>query len=104
MPRASETIVISAGRDVLGVPMGDESWEYLKLTIETMLANQHALIVTNRAIGEGEYKGVKEESATWVALVPNSTLDAIEEALTAIAQLFKQESIAFMLVEYTKFC
>ena len=104
MARASETIVISAGRDVLGVPMGDESWEYLKLTIETMLSNQHAIIVTSRALGVGQYQGMSEESVTYVALVPNATLDAIEEALSATARLYGQESIALMVVESTKFC
>ena len=104
MPRASETIVISAGRNVLTEPMGEESWEYLKLTIETMLANQHAIIVTNRALGVGQYQGMSEESVTYVALVPNSSLDAIEQALAAIARLYKQESIALMVVESTKFC
>jgi hypothetical protein len=104
MARASETIVISAGRNVLTEPMGEESWEYLKLTIETMLANQHAIIVTNRALGVGQYQGMSEESVTYVALVHNSSLGAIEEALAAIARLYKQESIALMIVESTKFC
>jgi len=104
MPRASETIVISAGRNVGTQPMSAKDWEFLHRTIENMLENTHAIVVTNRAIGLGQYQGMSEESVTYVALVPNATLDAIEEALAATARLFGQESIAMMVVESTKFC
>ena len=104
MARASETIVISAGRNVLTTPMSDADWNFMHRTIENMLENTHAIIVTNRALGVGQYEGMSEESVTYVALVHNSTLGAIEEALSATARLFGQESIAMMVVESTKFC
>ena len=100
----SKTIVISAGRNILTEPMSAQEWELLQKNIDFILEENHAIVFTRRAIGAGDYEGMKEESVTYVAEIHETRLSDIERVLSKLAGLFKQESIALMVVGQTIFC
>ena len=100
----SQTIVISAGRNVGNEPMSAQEWELLHINIEETLDASHVIYYTKRAIGAGDYEGMKEESVTYVVEIHETHLSDIMRGLSKLAGLFKQESIALMVVDRTIFC
>ena len=100
----SKTIVISAGRNILSEPMSEQEWELLHINIEQTLDASHAIYYTKRALGAGQYQGQGEESVTYVVEIHETHLSDIMRGLSKLAGLFKQESIALMVVERTIFC
>ena len=100
----SKTIVISAGRNILSEPMSAQEWELLQKNIDFILEENHAIVFTRRALGAGQYDGKGEESVTYVAEIHEDRLSDIMRGLSKLAGLFKQESIALMVVDRTIFC
>jgi hypothetical protein len=100
----SQTIVISAGRNVLTEPMNSIEWNLFHGNIEQTLDAAHALYYTKRALGAGQYQGQGEESVTYVVEIHEQYLSDIERGLAKLAGLFNQESIALMVVHQTIFC
>ena len=100
----SQTIVISAGRNILTKPMSADSWNLFHVNIEQTLDASHAIYYTKRALGAGQYQGQGEESVTYVVEIHEQYLSDIERGLAKLAGLFKQDSIALMVVSQTLFC
>lgn len=100
----SQTIVISAGRNILSEPMNSIEWDLFHSNIEFLLEENHAILFTKRALGAGDFQGMKEESVTYVGEIHENYLSDIERGLAKLAGLFKQESIALMVVGQTIFC
>ena len=100
----SQTIVISAGRNILSEPMNSIEWDLFHVNIEQTLDASHAIYYTRRAIGAGQYQGQGEESVTYVVEIHEQYLSDIERGLAKLAGLFKQDSIALMVVGQTIFC
>lgn len=99
-----ETIVITAGRNILSEPMSEKEWSNLQKSIEAMLLLSRAVVYTNRALGAGEYKGMKEESVTYVAEVASPSVATIQLELGKLARLFSQDSIYLGTIGASVFC
>jgi hypothetical protein len=99
-----ETIVITAGRNILTEPMNERDWSNLHDSIEDLLLLSRAVVYTNRALGIGEYEGMKEESVTYVAQVASPYVATIQLELGTIARLFKQDSIFLGRIGESVFC
>ena len=100
----SQTIVISAGRNIQGKAMTLGSWENLHDAIENRLDAIEAHYYTKRALGAGDYEGEREDSVTYVVAIEENQLSDIERGLAKLAGQFEQESIALMVVGQTIFC
>jgi hypothetical protein len=98
------TIIITAGRNIQNRPMGRISWEDLNIAIEETLASHRATIFTNRAIGSGEWEGVKEESASYVAQVDQEAISQIQERLATLAHAYEQDAIFLGIIGESYFC
>ena len=100
----SQTIVISAGRNIQGKAMTLGAWEQFHEAIERELDARDAHYFTKRALGLGDYEGEGEDSVTYVVSIETNRLSDIERNLGKLAGLFEQDSIVIMTVAQTIFC
>ena len=97
-----KTIVISAGRNIGALPMGDDRWSDLRRQIGATLTDAGATVYTSDAIGSGQWTDdqgvtIREESVTYVGAIQDAVLDALSRNISRIAAQFNQDAIALIV-------
>ena len=100
------TITITVGRNVptAGRPieMDAETWGNFQGDIDFLLFALAGEVYVRAALGRGEWHGVGEDNATWVAAVMDDRdLPKIEQGLEQLAAKYKQDAIAFTVGKTT---
>ena len=92
------TITITIGRNVptagLPIEMDDRSWAGFKNDVQTVLDNHYATVYVKAAAGRGEWEGIEEENATYVAALDPAFLAHLRQALAGLAYDYGQDAIA----------
>jgi len=88
------TVTVSIGRSIGPVPMSSAAWDEFRDGIRSALADLGATIYVDAAASVGEWDGVVEESATWVAELDASHVQHVPAYLSALCALFSQDAIA----------
>jgi hypothetical protein len=97
--------VVSIGRGAHArqEPLSDVEWsEFRRLVGVLLTLTVDGTLHVDGALSTGEWKGVPEESATFVAEVPHASLSVVRAGLRYIGQGYGQECIALTL-GYTEF-
>lgn len=94
-----KTVTITIGRNVPQVwggqiAMDAEGWAGFRNDVQTLLENTHAVIYVAGALGRGEWQGVEEENATYVASVEPERLSELRDTLSLFADRWHQDAIA----------
>lgn len=93
--QATATVTVSIGR---GLPDGGSmrlgEWDAFRQDVRDRLALVSAEVYVDAARSVGEWEGVPEESATWVALIPADNITALRGAIRAMAVRYRQDAIA----------
>lgn len=96
----ASTVTISIGR---GLPSGGalrpSEWEAFRSHIDDTLADCGATVYVARAYSVGEWEGVAEESATWVASVPVECVGYLRDYLRVATDVYRQDAIALTIGE-----
>jgi hypothetical protein len=77
--------------------MGDYEWREFRASIDSLLRELGAIVFVDAAESIGEWKGVSEESLTWVAEVPEERHAFIISFLEETALIRRQDAIAYTL-------
>jgi hypothetical protein len=92
------TATISIGR---GVPGGGDmyadEWDDFRDDVRGLL--QAFPVYVDAAHSIGEWEGVPEESATWVASIPADYADSLRRDLGVLRERYQQDAIALTLGE-----
>lgn len=94
------TVTISIGR---GLPSGGSlrpsEWEAFRAHIDDTLTDCAATVYVSRAYSVGEWEGIAEESATWVASVTAEHVPYLRDYLRVATDVYRQDAIAFTVGE-----
>ena len=88
------TVTISAGRNIGATPMGPDAWSQFRADIAQAIHDAHGEIFVNDARSRGEWEGVAEDSATFVASVPRDYLTRVRDSLAYLARTYRQDALA----------
>jgi len=88
------TVTISAGRNIGATPMGARAWTQFRADIAQAIHDARGEIFVNDARSIGEWEGVREDSATFVASIPRDYLPHVRDALAYLARVNRQDAIA----------
>lgn len=83
---------ITIGRNVVNVPMSENSWINFKLDIESIFSE----IFVN-AEYSGEWEGVKEQSNIFVGILKHNDIELLERQLSRIAKQYSQDAIGLIV-------
>lgn len=93
------TVTISAGRNVGAAPMSAKAWQSFRDDIALAIYDAHGEIFVRDARSRGEWEGIEEDSATYVAGVPRDYLPHIRDSLAYLARIYRQDAIALTVGE-----
>ena len=88
------TITISIGRNIGSEPMIGWEWDAFRDGIRSALADLGATVYVDAAASVGEWDGIAEQSATWVAEIDADHVQYVPTYLTALCAQFNQDAIA----------
>jgi len=88
------TITVSAGRNIGAQPMGPDAWAQFRADIAQAIHDAQGEIFVHDARSRGEWEGVAEDSATFVASVPRDYLPHVRDGLAYLARLYRQDALA----------
>ncbi len=92
------TVSIGQGAHASQEALSIAEWQEFRRLVGTLLSEVvDGTVHVNGALGRGEWKGVPEVSATFVADVPQGTLGTIRAGLKFLAKAYGQECIALTL-------
>lgn len=99
------TVTISIGRSAQGKddagdqrPLDGRHWESFKAQVRTLLTGViDGTLHVDRARSIGQWNGLAEESATFVADIPQSSLSTVRSGLRLLANTWDQEAIALTI-------
>jgi hypothetical protein len=98
----TKTVTISIGR---GVPGGGDmfadEWDDFRNDVRGVLETFGATVYVDAAQSVGEWEGVAEESATWVAAVPSDCVEWLRGSLGVLRERYQQDAIALTIGETT---
>jgi len=90
----NNTITVSIGRNVGSEPMSERRWAMFRNTIRNTILDNLGAIFVDGAYSRGEWDGITETSATWVADVEEFTVPYLEREFARIAREYLQDAIA----------
>lgn len=93
------TVTISIGRNIGDEPMGDYQWEEYRNAISGYLARFADTVYVDGAHSRGEWDGIPEDSATWVAAVPVGNVNGLRASLVLDCWTYDQDAIALTIGE-----
>lgn len=92
------TATISIGRNVGDKPLSADRWLAFRYAIRQGLGDD-ATVYVDGATSVGEWQGVSEESATWVADITPERASVLSGHLAKVALDYGQDAIALTLGE-----
>lgn len=99
------TITITIGRNIptAGLPIeaDEQTWAAFRNDIQTVLENHRAEIFVRGSLGRGEWDGIEEDNATWVAAVDDGHVPSIQHRLGVLAYVYGQDAIALTVGQTT---
>ena len=97
------TVSIGRGAHAAQAPLDDRLWAEFRRQVAVLLTETvDGTLHVDSALSVGEWDGVLEDSATFVAEVPVSALGTVRAGLRFLAVSYGQEAIALTL-GYTEF-
>ena len=92
------TVSIGRGAHEAQAPLDDIDWASFRRLVAVLLTEVvDGTLHVDSALSTGEWDGVPEDSATFVAEVPVSTLTTVRSGLRHLAVAYGQEAIALTL-------
>ena len=89
------TVSIGRGAHARQEPLDGSDWESFRAQVRTLLTEViDGTLHVDRARSFGQWDGKTEESATFVADVPQSSLASLRSGLRLLASTWGQEAIA----------
>lgn len=102
---ATVTVVVSIGRGAHAAqePLSDVQWSEFRRNVGVLLSDTvGGTVHVHDALSAGEWDGVPEDSATFVAAVPQHSLAVVRAGLRFLAVSYGQEAIA-LTIGHTEF-
>ena len=98
MSNITATVSIGQGAHKAQEPLDLAQWHEFRRLVGTLLSEVvDGTVHVNGALGKGEWNGVPEVSATFVADVPQHRLHVVRSGLAFLAKAYGQECIALTL-------
>lgn len=92
------TATISIGRNVGDKPLSADRWLAFRYAVKNELG-EGATVHVDGALSVGEWQGVSEEAATWVADITPERASVLGRHLAKVALEYGQDAIALTLGE-----
>ena len=92
------TATVSIGRNVGDKPLSPDRWLAFKYAVRQCLG-EDATVHVDGATSLGEWQGMSEESATWVADITPERASVLGRHLAKVALEYGQDAIALTLGE-----
>jgi hypothetical protein len=92
------TVTVSIGRNVGDEPLSPDRWLAFKYAVRSGLG-EDATVYVDGAASIGQWQGVSEESATWVADIEETRAALLSRHLAKVALEYGQDAIALTLGE-----
>lgn len=96
------TVLIGIGRNIGAEPMSLHDWELFQFVTKVAI-NAHNGKLVFHGTGPGTWGDVPEESAQFIAMVPEADTPDLARRLASLAALYKQEAIALTVLKDTQF-
>jgi hypothetical protein len=93
------TVTVSIGRNVGDQPMPENRWQDFRDGISGYLARFADVVYVDAAHSVGEWDGILEDSATYVAAVPAANVNGLRACLVLDCWQYGQDAIALTIGE-----
>ena len=94
------TVTISIGRGIGDSPMSARKWREFRADVRGALHSAGGTLYVDSAKSIGEWEGVREESATFVAGdIPADNVPALMDHMREFCERYDQDAIAFTVGE-----
>ena len=98
MATITATVSIGRGAHAAQAPLDDIDWAEFRRQVRLLLTDTvDGVLHVNGALSTGEWDGVPEDSATFVAEIPSHTVGVLRAGLRYLADYYGQEAIALTL-------
>jgi hypothetical protein len=98
MSNITATISIGRGAHAAQQPLDDADWASFRRQVRLLVTDTvDGVLHVNGALSTGEWDGVPEDSATFVAEIPSHTVGVLRAGLRFLAVTYGQEAIALTL-------
>ena len=91
---ALDAVTISIGRNIGAEPMPDRRWLMFREAVWEALDTADATVHVGDAKSIGEWEGIAEDSATFVAEVPPDNVPALLQDIRELCGPYGQDAIA----------
>lgn len=95
METITATVSIGRGAHAAQAPLDDIDWASFRRLVGVLLSETvDGVLHVDSALSTGEWNGVPEDSATFVAEVPAHAVGTVRAGLRLLAKTYGQEAIA----------
>jgi hypothetical protein len=86
-------VTVTIGRNVGDVAMSRHAWSTYRRAVRAVLAEVDAEIYADGARYRGQWGGIYEDAAIWLAAVDDAYVPAMRTALAGLAHAYDQDAI-----------